>query len=198
MSINLQVFQESGALTGGRGTTVTEVTNWNMKDSASYAALYYPHDGSTSAPLIRPTAAGDLKLSYKVYTFFKLTVDAKIKNLKIKIQMDSAAQASKAMLFYKITNQYATPDNAFDGQMLPAYTGSAWSNGASEIVLWPNWSTTGPHLATSRSITYTGTSGSPLTLYSPYFVSQMYIPDSSSIGNSAEFKLRLECIEFGA
>lgn len=194
----LEFFQETGPLTSGRGTAVTEVDNWNMKDSPSITTLYYPHDAAASAPLIRPTEAGDLTLSYKVYTFFKISgTYTKIKNLKFKLSVDEATQASGAMLYYKLTNAYQTPNNAWDGQMLPAYTGSAWANGASELVLWPNWSTSGPHNATSRNMFY----GPNQVLYSSYLVTQLYIQHSalnSDVGNTAEFKLRMEFIEFGA
>jgi hypothetical protein len=194
----LQFFQDSGTLTSGRGAVTTEVDNWNMKDSNGLTTLYYPHDAATCAPLIRPTLAGDLKLSYKIYTFFKISgTYTKIKNLKLKISIDDAAQASGGMLYYKLTNVYQTPDNAWDGQMLPAYTGSAFANGASDLVLWPNWSAVGPDSATSRNMFY----GPDATLYSAYLVTQLYIQNStlnSDVGNTAEFKLRMEFIEFGA
>jgi hypothetical protein len=194
----LQFFQDSGALTLGRGAVTTEVDNWNMKSSDSLTALYYPHDAALNAPLIRPGLAGDLTLSYKVYTFFKISgTYTKIKNLRLKLSVDSATQAAGGMLYYKLTNSYATPDAAWDGQMVPAYTGSAWANGSSELVLYPNWSTTGPNNATSRSIVY----GPDQTLYSEYLVTQLYIQHSTghdTLGNTAEFKLRMEFIEFGA
>lgn len=194
----LQFFQESGPLTGSRGTTVTEVDNWNMKNSDNPVVLYYPHDAAANAPLIRPANAGDLTLSYKVYTFFRISgTYTKIKNLKFKITIDDESQAKGGMLYYKLTNTYQTPDNAFDGLMTPGYTGTEFSNGSSEIVLWPNWSTVGPHEATSRAMSY----GPDQTLYSGYFVSQLYIQHSnlnSDVGNTAEFKLRMEFIEFGA
>lgn len=198
MSPVLQFFQETGPLTSGRGTAVTEVDNWNMKSSDSLTALYYPHDGSTSAPLTRPTLAGDLTLSYKIYTFFKISgTYTKIKNLKFKISVDSESQAAGAMLYHKLTNIYQTPNNAWDGQMVPVYTGTAFANGSTELVLWPNWSTTGPHVATSRALFY----GPNQTLYSNYLVTQLYIKNSTAmtdVGNTAEFKLRMEFIEFGA
>lgn len=194
----LQFFQDTGVLTSGRGAVTTEVDNWNMKDSNGLTVLYYPHDAAISAPLIRPTAAGDLKLSYKIYTFFKISgTYTKIKNLKFKLSIDDATQAGKYSLFYKLTNVYQTPDNAWDGQMLPAYTDPEWSNGSSDLTLWPSWSTSGPDTATSRALFY----GPDQTLYSQYLVTQLYIRDSvdrADIGNTAEFKLRMEFIEFGA
>lgn len=194
----LNFFQESGALTGARGTTVTAVDNWNMKNSSDPVALYYPHDAAFSAPLIRPVLPGDLKLSFKVYTFFTISgTYTKIKNLKFKVSVDSASQAGKYSLYHKMTNVYQTPDASYDGSMTPTYTEPNFANGSSDLVLWPHWSTTAPNTATSRQITY----GPNQTLYSNWFVTQLYIRDSISradIGNTAEFKLRMEFIEFGA
>lgn len=199
MSPVLNFFQESGPLTSGRGTTVTEVDNWNMKDSSNPVVLYYPHDAAAGAPLIRPSAPGDLKLSFKVYTFFQIGgTYSKIKNLKLRLSINDATQANRWALYYKLTNSYQTPSAAFDGTMLPAWntTSNQFSSRQSELILWPNWSTVGPHMATSRNITY----GPNQTLFSSYLVTQLYVQHSTDldeIGNTAEFKLRMEFLEFG-
>jgi hypothetical protein len=194
VSFNIQVFNESGPVLSGRGTTVAETLDFNMKASADPAVLYYPHDAAANAPLIRPQYEGEIVLSYKVYTFFKISgTYSKIKNLKLKLKLGDAAQASKAMLFYKLTNTYEAPTDAFDGSLIPAYTGSAFSNNGTELVLYPSWSTTGPNAATSRAITY----GPNQTIYSQYLVTQLYVCKSAQTGNSAEFLARLEFDEFG-
>ncbi len=195
MSFNIQVYNESGAISSVRGTTIAETLDFNMKNSADPAILYYPHDAAACAPLVRPEFDGEVVLSYKVYTFFKISgTYTKIKNLKLKIKLGEAAQATKAMLFYKLTDTYAAPTNAFDGTMIPGYTGSAFCNGQSEIVLYPNWSTSGPNTATSRAISY----GPNQTIYSQYLVTQLYVAKSAQTGNSAEFMARIEFDEFGA
>jgi hypothetical protein len=193
VSFTLETFNESGPVVSGRGT-VAATLDFNMKSSGDPAVLYYPHDAAANAPLIRPIAAGELVFSYKVYTFFKLSgTYNKIKNLKLKLQLGEAAQATKAMLFYKLTSTYAEPDNAFDGYMNCAYNGSVWSTGETELVLRPMWSTTSPITATTRNIVY----GPNETLYSQYLVTQLYVAPSAATGNSAEFKARLEFDEIG-
>lgn len=193
MAFTLETFNEYGPVVSGRGT-VASTLDFNMKASADPAVLYYPHDAAANAPLIRPIAAGELVFSYKVYTFFKISgTYGKIKNLKLKLQIDDAAQATKAMLFYKLTSTYAAPDNAFDGFMNCAYTGSGWANGGTELVLRPMWSTTSPITATTRNIVY----GPNQTLYSQYLVTQLYVAPGAETGNSAEFKARLEFDEIG-
>lgn len=192
MSFTFNIYNESGTAVSGHGTVV-ETLDFNMLKSGDRSLLYYPHDAAANAPLVRPTALGDLNLSYKVYTYFKISgTYTKIKNLKLKIQVSNAAQATKAMLYYKLTNTYATPDASFDGSMLPVYDGAAFTNGDSELVLTPNWSTSGPSSATSRQLTY----GPNQTLYSQYLVTQLYAANSAATGNTAEFKARIEFIEF--
>ena len=191
--IDFTIYRESGAPVAGRGTVV-EADDFNMKASADPAVLYYPHDAAANAPLVRPLFAGDVVTSYKVYTFFKVSgTYTKLKNLKLRLTLESPQQASKAMLFYRLTNIYANQTNAFDGQMMPAWNGSAWVNGESSLVLHPSWSLTGPTDATTRNIVY----GPNQTIYSSYLVTQLYVAAGPNTGNSAEFKARLECIEFG-
>ena len=195
MSFVLQIYNEAGAVTLGRGSVIAETLDFNMKKSADPAVLYYPHDAASNAPIIRPTLAGELNLSYKVYTFFKLSgTYSKIKNLKIRLSVGDASEASKGMLFYKLTSTYTAPDDAFDGSMLPGWTGSAWSSGESSLILRPFWSNTSPITATTRQVSY----GPNETLYSQYLVTQLYVAPGPNTGNTAEFKARLEFDEIGS
>lgn len=188
--IDINVFRDEGAISSGRGTPIA-VTNFNMKDSATYSVAYYPTKETTGAPMVRPLYAGEQDLTYKVYTFFKLEGDGeKIKNLRLKVTLTDAPEASDAQLFYKLTNVYATPDNSFDGDMI--YLGR---DSVLQTEFWPNLSTSGPNLATSRATTYTLVAGTPL--YTNYFVTQMRINKGSTVGNSAEFKLAFEVYEYG-
>jgi hypothetical protein len=193
VSFVLETFNEYGPVVSGRGTVV-EALDFNMKASADPAVLYYPHDAAGCAPLIRPIAEGELVFSYKVYTFFKLSgTYGKIKNLKIKLKIADDAQASKGMLFYKLTSTYEEPSNAFDGLMNCAFDGSAFANGEAELVLRPMWSTSGPNSATTRQVIY----GPNETLYSQYLVTQLYVAPGPQVGNTAEFIARLEFDEIG-
>lgn len=187
--IDIEVFQDTGAITGGRGTPVA-VTNFNMKNSGSYDVAYFPTNETTGAPLIRPTVAGEQVFSFPVYTFFKISgASERLKNLRFQITMESGPQTDKAQLFYKNTNVYATPAAEFDGSMLLMADG----NGAVLTpTIYPNLSAVGPHLATSRQVTYQG--GFPY--YTNYFVTQMRVNKGCLVGNTAQFKLRFEAFEF--
>ena len=186
--INIRLFRDEGVVTGSRGTPL-EVTNFNMKDSASYTVEYYTTEETTGAALIRPTVAGEQMLSYKVYTFIMVEGAAeRLKNLRFKVTREDTADADKAQLFYKMTNVYAAPDNAFDGDML------LMANNDGVVLtptIYPNLSTVGPHLATTRAVEYTS-----YPLYTNYFVTQMRVNKDSLVGNTAEFKLRFEAYEY--
>lgn len=187
--IDIQVFREQGPLSGGRGSPI-EVMNFNMKDSASYTVAYYPTNEIASAPLVRPINPGEQKLSYKVYTFFKLNGPYNIiKNLRFRVSAVEGPEASDVQLFYKLTNKYETPNNLFDGDMmlLADNSGSAVSD-----PIYTNLSTVGPHLATTRQTMYTNV----YPLYTPYFVTQLRVNANSAIGNSAEMMLKFECYEY--
>jgi hypothetical protein len=185
------MYRDEGPVVGGRGTPRV-VTNFNMKNSADYATAYFPTQESASAPLVRKiNSPGDETLSYKVYTFFKLegTYNV-IKNFKIKLSVVSPKQASKAKLYYKMTNVYEVPDNSYDGDMMLA------ADGDSIIVpvIYPNISTIGPHEATSPQLeAYSNVS----PLYTAYIVTQIRVGNDSTVGNTSEYKLRFECKEYG-
>lgn len=188
--IDIQIFQDVGAITAGRGTPI-EVANWNMKDSANYATAYYPTDETSAAPLIRPLLAGEQTLSYKVFTYFKLTgTYSKIKNLRFRVTMATAPEASDAQLFFKNTNVYETPTKNFDGGMilLANKNGVVYSD-----PIYPMLSTVGPNSATTRQTVYTGTA----PLYTNYFVTQIRVNKGSTVGNTAEMELKFEAYEYG-
>ena len=187
--IDFQIYRDEGPITSGRGTP-REVTNWNMKDSSAYLTVYYPTQETVGAPLIRPLNAGEQKLSFKVYTFFKLSGSyASIKNLRFRVSMVNSPQASDVQVFFKNTNVYQTPDNAFDGDMilLADKNGVVYSD-----PIYPMISTVGPNSATTRQTTYNGTA----PLYTNYFVTQVRVNKGSTIGNSAGFELKFEAYEY--
>lgn len=188
MSINIDLYEDSGAVTSGRGATQAIITDWNLKYSALSSTVYYPTAVLASAPLVRPTNPGEEFLSYKKYLSFKVDgTYTRVKNLRIKVT-GTGSQASTPRLFYKFTNTYAVPDAAYDGDMmLLSSDGTVHSP-----VLYPYFSTTGPQNATSRSVVY----GPNQTLYTNWIVVQMRIPYGCTAGNSAEFKLELVCDEY--
>lgn len=188
--IDISVYQDTGPVTGGRGTPVL-VDNFNMKASGSYSVNYYPTDEPAGgAPLVRPTLAGDQTLSFPVYTFFKIDgATERLKNLRFVVSVESPAQTDKAQLFYKVTNVYQAPTASFDGNMM------LMANGDGVVmtpIIYPMISNVGPHVATSRQTVYQG--GFPY--YTNYFVTQMRVNKDCVVGNTAEFKLRFEAFEF--
>lgn len=188
--IDINVFRDEGAPVSGRGTPIA-VTNFNMKDSAAYATFYYPTNETVAAPLIRPVDAGAQTLSYKVYHYFVLSgTYTIIKNLRFRISLATAADLNvDAQLFFKNTNVYATPDNAFDGDMnlLVNKSGIVLSD-----PIYPNISTVGPNSATSRLTSY----GPDQTLYTNYFVTQLRINKGSYSGNTPEMIMKFEAYEY--
>lgn len=189
--IDIEAYRDEGAITGGRGTPRL-IEDFNMKDSASYTVEYYPTKETSSAPLVRPANAGEQDLSYQVFTFFKIMGDGeKVKNLRLKISVTDAPEADGVQLFYKLTNTYSTPSNAYDGDM--TYLGTT-SGGVLQVEFWPMLSTSSPHLATSRQTSYTLSAGTPL--YTNYFVTQARVNKGSTVGNSAEFTLKMSVHEY--
>lgn len=188
MSISIDLYEDTGVLTSGRGATQTIVDQWNLKNSADPAVVYFPTAETTNAPLVRPTAAGQEFLSFKKYITFKVYgTYAYAKNLRISLSANSATQASAARLFYKFTNTYAAPDAAYDGAMMCA----ALDSTIQVPTLFPMFGTS-PSAATSRSIVY----GPNATLWTNFLVLQMRIPAGCTVGNSAEFLLTLSADEY--
>jgi hypothetical protein len=189
--IDMVAFRDEGPVISGRGTPI-EVDDFNMKSSASYTIEYFPTKETTGAPLVRPVLLGEQALSFKVYTFFRLTGDTEVvKNLRFTVSVEGTGEADGVQLFYKHTNVYQEPTDAYDGDMI--YLGTPGGS-ILQAQFWPNFSTVGPHLATSRASSYTLATGTPL--YTNYFVTQLRVNKGSTVGNSCEFKLKLSCHEF--
>jgi hypothetical protein len=192
MSANIDLYEDLGAPLSGRGTTLLLLDDWNLKASTDPAYVYYPTGETTSAPLRRPfNTLGAQTLSYKKYLSFKIDgTYARLKNIRMKLSIDGEAQSNGAQLFYKMTSTYAAPDNAYDGDMMLLST--ADGTGLLTATLHPMLSTTGPNAATSRQVVY----GPNQTLYTSWLVVQMRINNNATIGNSAEFNLKLEAYEY--
>lgn len=189
MSVNIDLYEDTGAVLSGRGTTVTLLDSWDLKNSADHAYVYYPTNETTAAPLIRPfNTAGAQTLSFKKYLSFKLDgTYTRLKNIRIKVTA-SDPDTDAAQLFYKLTNTYQVPDNTFDGDMILLSPNSTILT----PIIWPMLSTTGPQNATSRQTVY----GPNQTLYTQFLVVQMRVNNNCVIGNSAEFNLRLEAYDY--
>lgn len=189
--IDIEVFQDTGSITGGRGTPIS-VMSFDMKNSGSYDVMYYPTEETDGAPLIRPLGSGDQTVSFPVYTFFKINGDAEtLKNIRFVMSMEEGPQADNTQLFYKTTNTYQTPAAVYDGSMmlLADVDGEPLTT-----MFYPNLSTSGPHLATTRPNYVSG--GFPY--YTNYFVTQVRVNKGTLVGNTAQWKLRLEAYEYEA
>lgn len=188
MAVNIDLYEDTGALTSGRGATVTLIDNWNLKASADPNYLYFPTAETTCAPLVRPLLPGQETLSFKKYLSFKIDgTYTRIKNLRIVASIESSGEADKPRLFYKFTNTYAPPDDAFDGDM-----NCLSLDGVVQVPqLFPFFSTSNPQSATTRAVAY----GPNQTLYTNWLVLQMRIPAGCTVGNSATFNLALTCDE---
>lgn len=181
MTITLQVFEETGAVLSGRGTTLTEITNFNWKRSGDVTHAYYFY------PLRRPYVPSHQTLSYKKYIFFKLSgTYTNLKNIELNVSIKSAAQAENTRLYYKWTHIYTEPDNSYDGSMI-YMDGDALHS-------YPLLSSSGPNYATTRAKCY----GPNTTLYTQYLVTQMRVnkSDWDDIGNTAQLTFSLTAHEF--
>lgn len=193
MSVNIDLYEDTGPVSGGRGTTITNIVNWNLKANGTATAVYYPTDETTDAPLIRPRRTpGAQTLSYKKYLSFKIDgTYARIKNMRIKFKLgtddDSEANTDQAQLFYKLTNTYQVPDDSFDGDMLCVSTNGEPFGG----VIVPFFGAS-PQTATTRQVTY----GPDQELWTCFIVVQMRVNNECIIGNSSEFYLSFECSEY--
>jgi hypothetical protein len=188
MAANIDLYEDSGALLSGRGTTVALCTEWNLKASSNPAYVYYPTNETSNAPLIRPfNTAGGQTLSYKRYLSFKIDgTYSKIKNPRIYLDL-AGPQTDNAQLFYKLTNSYSVPDATFDGDMTLLATDTV----VQLPEIWPMLGSS-PASASSRSISY----GPNATLWTPFIVVQARINNNCAIGNTAEFTLRLEVHDY--
>lgn len=182
MSTNIQIFEEYGPAVNGRGT-VAETSDFNLGRSNVNGYPYY------FAPLRRPLSNEDQTWSYQRYFFFRISGNPKqMKNIRLKLSLGDAKQATETQLFYRFTNTYHTPSNAYDGKMI--YT----ENASPELIWYPNLSSSGPTTATARGSMLLPANSD---LYTQYLVLQMRTnaADWNDIGNTDEFKLTLSYIE---
>lgn len=194
MSVNVQIFEETGAIAGGRGSVVTEITNLNWKKTSDPTAVYYLN------PVRRPTYHTDETFSYQRYIFFKVSGTYQyLKNFRILVTPTAAPQADLCQLFYKMTDTYAVPTNTFDGSMLFGIEDDG------TLQLNPMISTNSPNLAVSRPKIM----GPNQTFYTNYLVTQMRVKygkvietstdartNEQNVGNTMGLNVQFICDEF--
>jgi hypothetical protein len=179
MAINIQLFEDTGAITNGHGTTRTQVLEANLKDSDDPAQVYYLN------PIVRPVAAnGELvTFSYNRYLYWKISGSYnKIKN--VKIITGGSEWPATWQIYWKLSNLYAPPINSYDGSLTLA---------DSALTLYPNLSSVGPEQAHTRNVSMSG------DCYTQYLVLQFRALPSTFDDVSNEgfhtLKLTLEEVE---
>lgn len=179
MALTIEIFEDSGALTLGHGTTRISVDNVGWKSSGldeTNSFAYYP--------LRRPDGV-PFTYSYKKYNYFKISgTHAKATRPVIIIQ-GGYNMATALKLYYKLSNTYAEPTNAFEGDLI--YVNS------STLMLYPKLSTVGPEDTSASYVQYL-TSGT--TYYTQYLVSQLFVGTGGSYQNLPELKIGLYLQEF--
>lgn len=221
MAITVSLYEESGAPVSGRGSTIIETNNIGWKSSGSDETNEYVYN-----PISRPTGNTPFAYSFKKINFIKIEgtwglatrVRFKISgDLLNKAAEEGLAFTNKVRLFYKITNVYEAPSNAFAGDMMYIAPGET-------ITLYPALSLEGPntadqylqHIVDSRDVvTYVprvdefgapvidpGTglqyidtvhTDTPNVYYSQYLVTQLFVEqgEDTDFGNLGE--LNIEC-----
>ena len=164
MALTVEIFEDSGALTLGHGTTriITDNIGWKSSglDETNHFVFY---------PLRRPDSG--FTYSFIKYTYFKISgTYAKASRPRIIINHSlriGGECIGRTKLYYKLTNTYAEPTNAFDGSMIYIPPDDEEPN----IRLYPRTSTVGPEVAT----TYNQYLNTNTTYYTEYFVTQLFV-----------------------
>lgn len=193
MSAEITLYEDTGPASGGAGTTRTEVSNigWKSEGSNDTANHY------SMAPIIRSENSGGMwARSFKKYNFAKIVVtDAPASRVRIKIsngitgappagyegETSLTGDTHKARIFYKLTNVYEEPGDAWDGTLTYLDNGS--------VTLYPSVSTTGPN-GTQQYPQYLSHSPTPgTTYYTQYLVTQLIAPVGTNSGNIGDVNI---------
>ena len=168
MALNLSVWEDSGAVVSGHGTTRIEVDNLGFKDSALDETNHF-----VEYPIRRPIDDELFTLSYKKYYYFKFDgTYSSVRNFAAYFEGTPEGEADNVRILYKWTNTYQVPDNTLlDGIFYDPSNPPIWN---------PKISTVGPESATSYL-----TPAANTTYYTQYLVTQLYIDksDDDDYGN---------------
>jgi hypothetical protein len=167
MTITIEAYEDWGPAIGSpvKGTTRTEVTNFNLKAISAPAQNYYLND------IQRPNAnlfGSHGYCSFKRYFSFKIYgTYNRVKNSRIIIPSGFVSNNWRVM--YKMTNLYEQPTGTANefGRVMGDFDGSLLTL-TEETTIFPLLSTVGPEAATSRAISY----GPNQTLWTQYLVMQ--------------------------
>lgn len=169
MSIELSIWEDTGPVSSGHGTTRTQVTNIGWKASGLDDAT----DDYAYSPLIRPQNGVPFTYSYKKYNYLKIEgTYAAASRPRIKFTgnyngtpPDGLEGQGDIRIYYKLTNTYEQPNNQYDGELIYLEPGQVQ-------VVYPTVSTVGPEAATDHpQFLNTDT-----TYYTQYLVTQVLVP----------------------
>lgn len=189
MTIEVEVYEDSGALTSGHGTTRLSVTNIGWKSSSldeTNSFVYYP--------IYRDKV--NWGFSYQKYNYMKVSGTyaaggrprIEISGSVIGAPPSGYTGTNKVRLYYKLTNIYSTQSDALDGSLIYLPPGVTHT-------IYPRMSSTGPEAATSYLKHLTGNT----TYFSEYLVTQVFVePDATGIkyGNIGEITVKFYMDEY--
>ena len=179
MALSVEIYEDSGAVLSGHGTTriITDNIGWKssgLDETNSFA--YYP--------LRRPEGV-PFTYSFKKYNYFKISGTHAAACRPVIIVQGGYNMATALKLYYKLSNTYEEPTNAFDGDLI--YVNS------STLMLYPKLSTVGPEDTGASYVQYL-TSGT--TYYTQYLVTQLFVQGGGSYQNLPDLKIGLYLQEF--
>lgn len=203
MTITVELYQDTGPVSSGRGTTRTLVSAVTWRSDSSDASTSFIY-----APLIRPFVAGSpvFNYSYTQYHFFKISgtySGATFPKILLTGSLsftppDNLPGTKKGVRVYgKLTNTYAIPTNTFDGSLslISAQDTLGTSlGGYTYLPIYPQLSTTGPEGSASFVKKLTANT----TYYTPYLQTQFYTEagGSSDYGNIGDLEVAMYLEEY--
>jgi len=190
MPINLTLYEDTGPAVSGAGTYRNAVGNIGLKaDGTDDTGNHYAY-----SPVIRPYQGEYWSHSYKKYHFLKLhgtypaasrvrikisngVKDAPPEGYESESTLVNDADPYKVRIFYKLTNTYEQPNDAWDGELRFLEDGT--------VTLYPSLSLTGP----GSNQTYPQYLTANTTYYTQYLVTQLEVPVGSGVGNIGEVNI---------
>jgi hypothetical protein len=188
MTIEVELYEDTGAVLSGHGTTRIAVDNIGWKDSPldeTNSFVYYPINRDTT----------NFGYSHAKYNYMKIS-GTYAAGSRPRIQISGSVigappsgytGTNAVRLYYKLTNVYSTQDPNMDGTLIYLPPGTTHT-------LYPAMSTVGPEAATTYPKHLTGNT----TYYSQYIVTQLYVEPgaASKIGNIGEIVLKFYMDEY--
>ena len=168
MAMTVELWEDSGPITSGHGTTRIEVDNIGWKNSA-LSEIYTFAD----YPITRPLPPNIYRTSFKKYNYFKIygtyesAFDMEIRFNGTPVGSgNGSGTASKVKVFYKWSSTYAVPTTSL-------LNGTLYDP-ANPIIMKPLLSTTGPE----GTALWTPTLATNTTYYTPYLITQLFVEPS--------------------